>query len=160
MDDIRKARPRTRSVARLNATDLQRRCADYLNSTANSWSSGRKMLVAGVLMTTWIFYCGALVMGVRIGGSNGISPFQISTKPQVNHIVKTSGTMPRLDPVEQERFQSFRQYLDSLHRATNSTRLADSLERARPGLLDSLAYIENFYRIPRKHNHHEKTKDY
>ncbi|MBC5862874.1 hypothetical protein [Flavobacterium turcicum] len=73
------------------------------------------------------------------------------------HIVKmtkTKATQPKKDlfksdiPVSKTEFEKiihFRKYMDSLGRSTTGKILYDRIARNRPGLLDSLSMIENYY---------------
>ncbi|HMR82950.1 MAG TPA: hypothetical protein PKE30_07455, partial [Niabella sp.] len=57
---------------------------------------------------------------------------------------------------ELDRIKSFRRYLDSLQQTKDGRAVYDSIARYRPGLLDSLAFIE--YQLQIKTSEHEKTK--
>lgn len=51
-----------------------------------------------------------------------------------------------LSKTEIENFAHFRFYLDSLKESAKGIRIYDSINYYRPGLLDSLVLIENYYR--------------
>lgn len=57
---------------------------------------------------------------------------------------------------ELNNFIQFRTYIDSLARSPTGKKVFDSLTDKRPGLLDSLARIENFYQSNFKNNYHGK----
>lgn len=50
----------------------------------------------------------------------------------------------------------FRAYIDSLARSPAGKRVLDSIRNKRPGLLDSLARIENYYQSNFKNDYHGK----
>lgn len=62
---------------------------------------------------------------------------RLEEKPiQLNAIINTT---------EFEKIIRFRKYLDSLGRSPTGKKVYDSIEQYRPGLLDSLTVIENYY---------------
>lgn len=52
-----------------------------------------------------------------------------------------------LSKAELERLNSFRYYLDSLSKDKEGRKIYDSIEQNRPGLLDSLTFMEEYYTI-------------
>lgn len=52
-----------------------------------------------------------------------------------------------LSKAELERLNNFRHYLDSLSSDKQGRKIYDSIKRSRPGLIDSLAFIEEYYNI-------------
>lgn len=79
--------------------------------------------------------------------SNIIKTISIS-KP-VNVFGKSAAFIDKPNSISSEKFKritAFRMYLDSLGRSPSGIRIYDSINRFRPGLLDSLVYVENFYK--------------
>ena len=54
---------------------------------------------------------------------------------------------PPVDPAFSAGIGKFRSWLDSLQRDSTGQKIYDSIRRERPGLLDSLAQIDNRYSI-------------
>jgi len=50
-----------------------------------------------------------------------------------------------INKVEYEKMVRFRRYMDSLGRSPTGKKMQDSITRYRPGLLDSLVIVENYY---------------
>lgn len=52
---------------------------------------------------------------------------------------------PSISKIEYEKIIQFRRYIDSLGRSPTGRKLQDSILQCRPGLLDSLSIVENYY---------------
>lgn len=52
-----------------------------------------------------------------------------------------------ISKIELKRISSFRDYLDSLSNDTHGRSIYDSIQMKRPGLLDSMVFIEKYYNI-------------
>lgn len=66
----------------------------------------------------------------------------IVTKPILDNTTRTE--FPKVELIKVTRF-SF--YLDSLKKSEEGKIIYDSIKNYRPGLLDSLAFIENYYKM-------------
>ncbi|SHH93245.1 hypothetical protein SAMN05444671_4353 [Flavobacterium sp. CF108] len=76
-------------------------------------------------------------IGIRINFKSLIVP-----KPSLNRANET------LLPKEKfENITSFSIYLDSLKESEGGRKIYDSIKNYRPGLLDSLIFIENYYKM-------------
>lgn len=70
------------------------------------------------------------------------------TKP-VDAFEKSFGTIGRPLPSSRNEFKrviDFKMYLDSLGRSPTGRTVYDSIDKYRPGLMDSLIFIENYYK--------------
>ena len=134
----------------------QRKAADYLNQKTATLSRGQTV-------TGLIIFC------LLFGGSSGFT---------IWHSLRSSSGGVRIQTIkipthtiipgndwndeailigpELNRIKSFRRYLDSLQQTQEGKAVYDSIARFRPGLLDSLAFIE--YQLQIKTSEHEKTK--
>jgi hypothetical protein len=63
---------------------------------------------------------------------------------------KPEQTATVLSKKEDENINSFSMYLDSLRKSPEGKRVYDSINYSRPGLLDSLYYVENYYQTKSK----------
>ncbi|MDR7371044.1 hypothetical protein [Flavobacterium aquidurense] len=59
---------------------------------------------------------------------------------------KTVQNMPVLSKKELENITSFMLYIDSLKQSPEGKGIYESINYSRPGLLDSLYYVENYYK--------------
>ncbi|MCD0472637.1 hypothetical protein [Flavobacterium sp. JAS] len=66
----------------------------------------------------------------------------IVTKPSLN--MKNKNVLSKQ---EFENITSFKFYLDSLKQSKEGKKIYDSITNYRPGLLDSLVFIENYYKM-------------
>ncbi len=136
----------------------QRKAADYLNGKTAHWS--QKQLLIGLI-------CFALLFG----GSAAYVIWRAFERPARTvrvQPVKPSGHVlqPDKEPVgavmltkeEIRNIRAFRRHLDSLQQTATGKRVYDSIARHRPGLLDSLAIIEQIYSQQLKTGEDGKTK--
>lgn len=68
-----------------------------------------------------------------------------------DEIIKRNVTITK---TELERIVRFRRYMDSLARSPTGKKGYDNILKHRPGLLDSLTTIENYYQSNFKNNEH------
>lgn len=133
----------------------QRKAADYLNQKTATLS--RRQTVTGLVIFCLLF-----------GGSSGFTIWhslrssggvRIQTIKVPAHTIipgNDRNDEAILTSRELDRIKSFRRYLDSLQQTEEGKAVYDSIARYRPGLLDSLAFIE--YQLQIKTSEHEKTK--
>jgi len=124
----------------------QRRAANYLNERAT-------ILSAGQVKTALILFCtvfgGAAVLVTwkalhDPGKTINVQPIRVP-----DYAVIPGDPLPEQETVltgdEVRHIQRFQSYLDSLRQTEQGKRTYDSIARFRPGLLDSLAFIQQFY---------------
>lgn len=70
--------------------------------------------------------------------------------------VETINKNSAVSKAELDKIIRFRAYIDSLARSPAGKRILDSIADKRPGLLDSLARIENYYQSNFKNDYHGK----
>jgi predicted PurR-regulated permease PerM len=125
---------------------LQYKCARWLERKTAHLS--RKSWII-ILFCFTVFTCGCCIYVIvnsfsQSGGSCiTITPI---TKPAAveakDEILKRNLLISK---TEFERIIRFRKYMDSLGRSPTGKKLYDSIVQFRPGLLDSLTIIENYY---------------
>jgi hypothetical protein len=78
---------------------------------------------------------------------SSIDSVSISKPAEVNKQLKNNvlKSFP-ISKKEYEKIIRFRYYLDSLERSFSGKKTYDSIKLVRPGLMDSLAFIENYYK--------------
>lgn len=123
----------------------QRKAADYLNRKVALFS--RKQLTCGLVLFCLVF---GGISGFAIWHSLHSSPGDLPIQPVKvpAHSVLQRGGLPdetTLTNRQTERLRQFRLYLDSLQQTQSGKVIYDSIARYRPGLLDSLAFIEKVY---------------
>lgn len=102
------------------------------------------MIAFGVFTTIITTSCLLLIFsgGMLLGTSPSISPDKIITirAPDTTNSLK----MVR-DTLLQQQLSAFRQYMTELEKSEAGRKTRDSLLRARPGLMDSIAIAETLY---------------
>lgn len=134
----------------------QRKAADYLNQKTATLS--RRQTITGLMIFCLLFggSSGFTIWHSIRSASGGI---RIQTMKVPAHTI-----IPRNDRNDEailtdrelDRIKAFRRYLDSLQQTEEGKAIYDSIARYRPGLLDSLAFIE--YQLQIKTSENEKTK--
>ncbi|MCI9843651.1 hypothetical protein [Flavobacterium pectinovorum] len=126
---------------------LQYKCAQWLERKTAHFSRLNWIVV---LFTFIVFTGGCSIYLIVNSFSNNksrnitIAPI---TKP-TNHIPlkeKPPQLNAIISKIEFEKITSFRKYMDSLGRSPTGKKTHDSIVLNRPGLLDSLTIIENYY---------------
>lgn len=136
----------------------QRRAADYLNQKTAALS--RRQTTIGLVLFCVLF--GGL-SAFTIWHSLG-SPSRIVSAAQVSiprHMIIRDTNINQdvvLTDQELRDIRWFRHYLDSLQWSAKGRAIYDSIARYRPGLLDSLAFIEQQYHEQIKTSEDGKTK--
>jgi len=126
----------------------QRRAADFLNRKAATLS--RRQLAWGLVVFCGVFGgSSAYTIWHSVHASTDAVRIQPLTIP--GHTILPEDALPTdgIGP-ELARIRQFRRFLDSLRLSESGRTLYDSLARQRPGLLDSLAFIENAYQLQLK----------
>lgn len=102
------------------------------------------LLILFVLCTgTYSIYLGVSAFTSKKGSSITITPIK---KPK--HVTETGEVdvePAEVSEAEYSRIKRFRVYMDSLARSPAGKTLYDSIIQHRPGLLDSVRFIENYY---------------
>jgi hypothetical protein len=78
----------------------------------------------------------------------GHASFSITPIHKLKHLTETGEArimVPDISDVEYSRVKRFRTYMDSLARSPSGKIVYDSITRHRPGLMDSVRLIENYY---------------
>lgn len=81
--------------------------------------------------------------------STNSNPVKVDSVSNCTNLYKKSvlkKTNQLVSKTEYENFIRFRSYLDSLKQLPEGKRICDSIKYYRPGLLDSLDFIENYYK--------------
>ncbi|MGC4233234.1 MAG: hypothetical protein QM594_09680 [Niabella sp.] len=134
----------------------QRKAADYLNQKTATLS--RRQTVTGLVIFCLLFggSSGFTIWHSLRSASGGV---RIQTIKVPAHTIIPGDNIPDdaiLNSTELNRIKSFRRYLDSLQWTKEGKVVYDSIAKYRPGLLDSLAFIE--YQLQINISEHEKTK--
>lgn len=80
--------------------------------------------------------------------SKGTTTFSITPIRKPGHLTETGEaktTLPQVSQAEYRRIRNFRMYMDSLARSPSGRSVYDSITHNRPGLMDSVRFIENYY---------------
>lgn len=106
----------------------------------------RKGKITAGLLTLMLAgcYCGLLVLGGISGKTkNVLSIDPIKVPVSIGRAIEAPASA--ISAEELGRIQRFRGYMDSLARSPSGRLYHDSLVRIRPGLMDSIAVVEDIY---------------
>lgn len=125
---------------------LQTRWAKWMEKRTGSFSRGNwTLLLILFVMLTGGYDAYLLVSSftAKAGKAFTITPIR---KPR--HLNETGDAKADAVPVsetEYRRIHNFRMYMDSLARSPSGKAAYDSITYRRPGLMDSVRYIDNYY---------------
>lgn len=125
---------------------LQTRWAKWMEKRTESFSKSTwtVLLVLFVLLTGgYSTYLLVNSFTAKAGKAFSITPI---SKP--GHLTETGDVKAEVLPVpetEYRRIHNFRMYMDSLARSPSGKATYDSITYRRPGLMDSVRYIESYY---------------
>lgn len=125
----------------------QRRWAEYLEEKTNGWSRKKLKLVLLVFCVIQGGACTYILLDVFSTPSFKNNVEQISIPA---HVIQRDTLFPDQQEViisqkEYQRFKGFKAYMDSLQHDPQGKHIYDSIQRNRPGLLDSLSLLESIY---------------
>lgn len=126
---------------------LQHKCAQWLERKTAHFSRLNWIVV----LFTFIVFTGGCSIYLIVTSFSGNTTKKITvipiSKPTSSVSLKEKPTEfdTSISKVELEKITSFRRYMDSLGRSPTGKKTHDSIVLNRPGLLDSLTIIENYY---------------
>jgi len=126
---------------------MQTRWAKWMEKRTESFSRGNwtLLLILFVLLTGgYSTYLLVSSFTAKAGKAFTITPIR---KP--GHLTETGDAKADALPVaetEYRRIHNFRMYMDSLARSPSGKATYDSITYRRPGLMDSVRYIDNYYK--------------
>lgn len=121
------------------------------------WADMMAKHTAGFSRKTWVM---SLVLFMLLGSGCSIylivnalyvksgKAVSISRIKKPGHVAETGEAGNRTTPSpgkEYERVRQFKAYMDSLARSPSGSIIYDSITRSRPGLMDSVRFIEIYY---------------
>lgn len=137
---------------------LQSKWAEWMTKQTAKLSIRNQVVVFGLFIACICSYSVYLIsMNFSDAHSKRITITSI-VKP-VKAIEIDNATIKKSIPFSQNELNKiiqFRAYIDSLARSPTGKRVLDSIRNKRPGLLDSLARIENYYQSNFKNDYHGK----
>ena len=117
------------------------------------------------LLVIWVFFIafsGGYSIYLIVSNLSGTAATSIPVIPVVKPVKRwqtdnEAGKGNRfVSKAEFEKISRFRTYLDSLTRSPTGKKIHDSIAYNRPGLLDSLTVVENYYQSNFKNYYHGK----
>jgi hypothetical protein len=110
-----------------------------------SWCTWLVLLILFVLSagTYSIYLAVNAITGKR---SNSITITPIKRPKHATETGETNKDAAEVSEAEYSRIKRFRIYMDSLARSPSGKILYDSITQHRPGLMDSVRFIENYYK--------------
>lgn len=125
----------------------QRKWAAWLGNKTDKLSQSVKLY--SLVLFCFLFGGGSIYLIVNAIGDNTERLFIEKMSFPAYAIEKDSTAylkqLPLLTEKEYQNIQRFKQYMDSLQRTPTAKTTYDSIIKARPGLMDSIAFIEHFY---------------
>lgn len=126
---------------------LQHKCANWLERKTAHFSRLNWI----VILFTFIVFTGSCSIYLIVKSFSGNTTKNITVIP----ITKPTSSVPLkendielkaiISKAELEKIIRFRKYMDSLGRSPTGKKMHDSIVQYRPGLLDSLVILENYY---------------
>ena len=126
---------------------LQHTCAKWLERKTSHFSRLNWIVVLFI----FIFFTGGCSIYLIVKSFSGSTTESVTiipfTKPTSSVDLKETsiGIKTIISKAELERVAHFRRYMDSLGRSPTGKKTHDSIVFKRPGLLDSLTMLENYY---------------
>ncbi len=126
---------------------LQKAWAQWMSNRTKSISKRAVTIVLIFFISLTSGYC--IYLGVHaITGKSKDNAFTVTPIKRPRHLTESGAIASPLPPISKQdyrRIQKFRWYMDSLARSPTGRKLYDSIIAARPGLMDSVRYIEKEY---------------
>ncbi|CAA9195811.1 hypothetical protein [Flavobacterium collinsii] len=126
---------------------LQHKCANWLERKTAHFSRLNWI----VILFTFIVFTGGCSIYLIVNSFSGNKTKNITVIP----ITKPTNSIPLkekdielhtiISKTEFEKITRFRKYMDSLSRSPTGKKVHDSIVQYRPGLMDSLTVLENYY---------------
>lgn len=102
-------------------------------------------LLAGFVVISCSLILLIICKGFKSDASHAINNIAIAKVSTTAIQIKSNVLKPLLISRQQySKIVAFKSYMDSLRKNPSGKRTYDSIERLRPGLLDSVAFIENY----------------
>ncbi|WP_409415811.1 hypothetical protein [Flavobacterium sp. PS2] len=126
---------------------MQNKCAHWLEQKTSHFSRLNWI----VILFSFIICTGSCSIYLIVTSFSNNSTKNITivpiTKPNNSIFLRGKSTSLKeiTSKAELERIIEFRRYLDSLGRSPTGKKMYDSIVQYRPGLLDSLEILENYY---------------
>jgi hypothetical protein len=141
--------PAEKSIAKGKASiylRLQSRWAKWMEKRTESFSRGNWTL----LLILFVLFTGGYSTYLLVSGftARAGKAFTITPIRKPGHLTETGDAKADALPVsetEYRRIHNFRMYMDSLARSPSGKATYDSITFRRPGLMDSVRYIDNYY---------------
>ena len=126
---------------------LQKAWAKWMSNKTKSISKRALTIALVIFVSLTSSYCIYLGLHAITGKSKG-NAFTVTSIKRPRHLTESGAMESPLPPVskqEYRRIQNFRLYMDSLARSPTGRNIYDSIIATRPGLMDSVRYIEKKY---------------
>lgn len=123
----------------------QRKAATYLNDKVSVFSA--RQLKIGLILFFLVFGSSAVYIIWR-SVYQPVKTIVVKPIEQPGHAILPKENLPEeamLGNAEVQCIMNFQRYLDSLQQSPTGRIIYDSIARQRPGLLDSLAFIQQFF---------------
>ncbi|MFV8347567.1 hypothetical protein [Flavobacterium sp. ZB4P13] len=127
---------------------LQYKCAHWLERKT-AYLSRKSWILILICFTVFASGCSIYVMIDSFSETTDSSTINITPIAKPINTMRTGDEKDEIkvsiSKAEFEKTVHFRRYMDSLGRSPTGKKLQDSIIQYRPGLLDSLTIVENYY---------------
>lgn len=125
---------------------LQGSWADWMMRRTEKFSRRTWVVLLVLFVLSVSTYSVYLAMNAFAGkGSNSITITPIKKPKYTTETGEANKEAVEVSEAEYSRIKKFRVYMDSLTRSPSGRILYDSITSHRPGLMDSVRFIENYY---------------
>lgn len=126
---------------------LQKAWAQWMSNKTKRISKRSVTIALVIFVSLTSSYCIYLGAHAITGKSKG-NAFTLTPIKRPRHLSESGTIESPIPPVSKQdyrRIQKFRWYMDSLARSPSGRKIYDSIIATRPGLMDSVRYIEKEY---------------
>lgn len=103
------------------------------------------MLLALFVLSVSAYNIYLVANSINAKANTSFSVTPIKKPKHLNETGEINKTNVEVPEAEYNRIKNFRMYMDSLARSPSGKKLYDSITMHRPGLMDSVRFIENYY---------------
>ncbi len=126
---------------------LQWGWANWMTRYTRNFSRRTWLVLLVLFVTSTGSY--SIYLAVNAIVAKGHTSFSITPIKKPKHLTETGeakAAAPDISDAEYSRIKSFRIYMDSLARSPTGKFIYDSITGHRPGLMDSVRFVENYYK--------------
>jgi hypothetical protein len=130
---------------------LQTRFANFMNSKTRNVSAPRmKILLIAFCLVSGSYSIYLTVHAFSKKNKATVTIDRIARPKHIDNDVENIGSSMQVTESDFKKIQAFKKYMDSLRFSTSGKRTYDSILVFRPGLMDSITFLEKIYLSQKK----------